>query len=224
MTVSPLVAPVSPWAPVSPVSPVVPFSPVEPVEPIDPVRPVDPASPFDPVAPVGPAGPATGTVTTVGVTTGCLSQALSVSASITDIAENKIVCFMVIPLLLSDSYRAGGAGLQPSGFTGSKYVRRALQSVRQLAQRRFSQSCLHESRGRAPAHRCKLVRGVGLISIQNQLTGVHMNINLSLAPLVSLIAGILILIMPRLLNYIVAFYLIIIGLIGLFGAGNFNLR
>lgn len=44
-----------------------------------------------------------------------------------------------------------------------------------------------------------------------------MNIHLSLAPLVSLIAGILILIMPRLLNYIVALYLIIIGLIGLFG-------
>lgn len=51
-----------------------------------------------------------------------------------------------------------------------------------------------------------------------------MTINLGLAPLVSLIAGILILIMPRLLNYIVAFYLIIIGLIGLFGAGNFNFR
>ncbi|HRP76330.1 MAG TPA: DUF3096 domain-containing protein [Rhodocyclaceae bacterium] len=51
-----------------------------------------------------------------------------------------------------------------------------------------------------------------------------MTINLGLAPLVSLIAGILILIMPRLLNYIVAFYLIIIGLIGIFGAGNFNFR
>ena len=50
-----------------------------------------------------------------------------------------------------------------------------------------------------------------------------MNITLSLAPLVSLIAGILILSMPRLLNYIVAFYLIVIGLIGLFGAGNLNL-
>ena len=36
-------------------------------------------------------------------------------------------------------------------------------------------------------------------------------------PLVSLIAGVLILIMPRLLNYIVAIYLIIIGIIGLFG-------
>lgn len=49
-----------------------------------------------------------------------------------------------------------------------------------------------------------------------------MNITLGLAPLVSLLAGILILIMPRLLNYIVAIYLIAIGLIGLFGAGNFR--
>jgi len=36
-----------------------------------------------------------------------------------------------------------------------------------------------------------------------------------LSPIISLIAGILILIMPRLLNYIVAIYLIIIGVIGL---------
>jgi hypothetical protein len=34
-------------------------------------------------------------------------------------------------------------------------------------------------------------------------------------PLVALIAGILILIMPRLLNYVVAIYLIVIGLLGL---------
>ena len=38
-----------------------------------------------------------------------------------------------------------------------------------------------------------------------------------IVPIVSLIAGILILIMPRLLNYIVALYLILIGLVGLFG-------
>lgn len=38
----------------------------------------------------------------------------------------------------------------------------------------------------------------------------------SLTPLVALIAGVLILVMPRLLNYIVAIYLIIIGLVGLF--------
>lgn len=40
---------------------------------------------------------------------------------------------------------------------------------------------------------------------------------LTLTPLVSLIAGILILIMPRLLSMIVAVYLIAVGLIGLFG-------
>jgi hypothetical protein len=44
-----------------------------------------------------------------------------------------------------------------------------------------------------------------------------MNLTLSLAPLVSLIAGILILVVPRLLAYIVAAYLIIGGLLGLFG-------
>ncbi|MBT9612886.1 MAG: DUF3096 domain-containing protein [Burkholderiales bacterium] len=44
-----------------------------------------------------------------------------------------------------------------------------------------------------------------------------MNMTISLAPLVSLIAGILILVVPRMLNYIVAIYLIVIGLIGLFG-------
>ncbi len=42
------------------------------------------------------------------------------------------------------------------------------------------------------------------------ITAVH------IGPLVALLAGILILIMPRLLNYIVAFYLIIVGLLGLF--------
>lgn len=42
-----------------------------------------------------------------------------------------------------------------------------------------------------------------------------MNIHLSLGPLISLVAGILILVMPRLLNYIVAVYLILIGIIGL---------
>ena len=36
-----------------------------------------------------------------------------------------------------------------------------------------------------------------------------------LAPVVALICGILILIMPRLLNYIVAIYLIVTGIIGL---------
>jgi hypothetical protein len=44
-----------------------------------------------------------------------------------------------------------------------------------------------------------------------------LNIHLALTPLISLLAGILILMMPRLLNYIIAFYLIAIGLIGLLG-------
>jgi hypothetical protein len=47
---------------------------------------------------------------------------------------------------------------------------------------------------------------------------------LTLAPLVSLLAGILILVVPRMLNYIVAIYLIVIGLLGLFGAGSLHLR
>jgi hypothetical protein len=46
-----------------------------------------------------------------------------------------------------------------------------------------------------------------------------MNLNLSVGPLIALIAGILILVVPRLLNFIVAIYLIIIGLLGLFGTG-----
>ncbi|MBC7705847.1 MAG: DUF3096 domain-containing protein [Rhodoferax sp.] len=41
--------------------------------------------------------------------------------------------------------------------------------------------------------------------------------NLSLTPLVSLLAGILILIVPRMLSYIVAVYLIVIGILGLVG-------
>ncbi|HVI67031.1 MAG TPA: DUF3096 domain-containing protein [Bradyrhizobium sp.] len=40
-------------------------------------------------------------------------------------------------------------------------------------------------------------------------------------PLVALIAGILILLVPRLLNYVVAIYLIIVGLVGLNGIYHF---
>jgi hypothetical protein len=42
-----------------------------------------------------------------------------------------------------------------------------------------------------------------------------------ITPLVALIAGILILIIPSLLNYIVAVYLIVVGLIGLNGIYHF---
>ena len=44
-----------------------------------------------------------------------------------------------------------------------------------------------------------------------------MTMTFSVGPIVALIAGVLILIMPRLLNYIIALYLIIIGIVGLFG-------
>ncbi len=50
-----------------------------------------------------------------------------------------------------------------------------------------------------------------------------MNLHIGLAPLISLLAGILILAMPRMLNYIVAVYLIVIGLIGLLGGGRLHL-
>jgi hypothetical protein len=50
-----------------------------------------------------------------------------------------------------------------------------------------------------------------------------MNLQFTLAPLISLIAGILILMIPRLLNYVVAIYLIVIGLLGLFGAAGMRL-
>jgi Protein of unknown function (DUF3096) len=49
-----------------------------------------------------------------------------------------------------------------------------------------------------------------------------MNLHLSIGPLAALIAGVLILVAPRLLNYIVAVYLIIVGLVGLFGTGNLH--
>ena len=50
-----------------------------------------------------------------------------------------------------------------------------------------------------------------------------MNIVLIIAPLMSLIAGILILVIPRLLNYIVALYLIVIGLIGIVGPAQWHI-
>lgn len=42
-----------------------------------------------------------------------------------------------------------------------------------------------------------------------------------ISPIIALIAGILILIMPRLLNFIVAIYLILVGLMGLNGIYHF---
>ena len=50
-----------------------------------------------------------------------------------------------------------------------------------------------------------------------------MNLDFSLAPLIALIAGILILVMPRLLSFIVAIYLIAIGVIGLRGSNGLRI-
>jgi len=50
-----------------------------------------------------------------------------------------------------------------------------------------------------------------------------LNIHLALAPLIALIAGILVLVMPKLLNYIVAIYLIAVGLIGILGVHQLHL-
>lgn len=46
-----------------------------------------------------------------------------------------------------------------------------------------------------------------------QRGGDDISVNLTLPGIVALVAGILILVMPRILNYIVAAYLIIVGLI-----------
>jgi hypothetical protein len=43
-----------------------------------------------------------------------------------------------------------------------------------------------------------------------------MEMHVAIQPLIALVAGILILIMPRILNYVIAIYLIIVGLLGLF--------
>jgi hypothetical protein len=50
-----------------------------------------------------------------------------------------------------------------------------------------------------------------------------MSTHVLLTPLISLIAGILILVIPRLLNFIVAIYLIVVGLLGIFGSGALHI-
>jgi hypothetical protein len=75
---------------------------------------------------------------------------------------------------------------------------------------------VHEARSRIPPHHLRCA--------DHELVDNAMNIHLGLTPLISLIAGILILIMPKLLNFIVAIYLILVGLIGIFGAGALHLR
>jgi len=49
-------------------------------------------------------------------------------------------------------------------------------------------------------------------------------LKIHLTALVSLVAGVLVLVMPKLLNYIVAIYLIVIGLAGLFNLSAIRLN
>jgi hypothetical protein len=51
-----------------------------------------------------------------------------------------------------------------------------------------------------------------------------MNLHLAIGPIAALIAGILILVIPQLLNFIVAIYLIIVGVTGLLNRGTFRSR
>ncbi len=50
-----------------------------------------------------------------------------------------------------------------------------------------------------------------------------MNISIGIGPVISLVAGILILVAPRLLSTIVAVYLIVMGIVGLLGLGAWRL-
>ena len=61
-------------------------------------------------------------------------------------------------------------------------------------------------------------------ALETNPTESEVTVNFSLTPILSLLAGILILVMPKLLNYIVAVYLIAIGLVGLLGSGALRLN
>ena len=64
----------------------------------------------------------------------------------------------------------------------------------------------------------------GLADLPTPMQSNYMTLHLTIGPLLALIAGILILVMPRLLNFIVALYFILIGVIGLFGLGSLHLH
>jgi hypothetical protein len=68
---------------------------------------------------------------------------------------------------------------------------------------------------------CKLISGNELSITKPNF---FMHIHITLLPILSLIAGILILVKPKLLSFIVAIYLIAVGLIGIFGLGQFRLH
>jgi len=68
--------------------------------------------------------------------------------------------------------------------------------------------------------RLRLLWPLALIIALPLMAQVHGGVTIHYAvagPFLALLAGILILIVPRILNYVVAVYLILVGLIGIFG-------
>lgn len=63
---------------------------------------------------------------------------------------------------------------------------------------------------------CSLILIIALPLLAQPRGGVTIHYTMA-GPFLALIAGVLILIMPRILNYVVAIYLILVGLIGIFG-------
>lgn len=59
-----------------------------------------------------------------------------------------------------------------------------------------------------------LSRNVFQCSFREKEEGHKMQFNLELAPVASLVAGVLILIFPKILNYVIAVYLIVVGILG----------
>ena len=62
-----------------------------------------------------------------------------------------------------------------------------------------------------------MLPSVSLVTNTGGVPWSALSIHPAVAPLVALIAGILILLLPRILNYVIALYLIVVGLLGLFG-------
>jgi hypothetical protein len=110
------------------------------------------------------------------------------------------------------SGRLDAGCLRPTDGTG------ALSALDYSAKRRspLGKVCLRR-------HAASDAPGAGIAAGWSNLRSRALNVHLGLTPIISLLAGILILVVPRLLNFIVAIYLIVIGLIGLFGAGQLHL-
>jgi len=79
-----------------------------------------------------------------------------------------------------------------------------------------TQDPLRSNRAMIAVERCSL-RSTPILCTKIYRRSAEMNMSFALVspPLISLLAGISILIWPRLLSYIVAFYLILFGLVGL---------